>query len=524
MSTPTNEKKLFLLDAYALIFRAYYAFIKNPRYNTKGLNTSAVLGFTNSLDEILRKEKPSHIAVVFDPPGPTFRNEMFKEYKANRDETPEDIKKSVPYIKQVIKGFNIPVIEAEGFEADDTIGTLAKQAEKEGFTVYMVTPDKDFGQLVSDNIFMYKPKRGGKDNEILGKKEICELYGIEQPEQVIDILSIWGDAADNIPGIKGIGKKTSKKLIAKFGSTEELFKNSHLLKGKQKENVEDSEEKIKLSKILVTIRTDVPVNFDAKMYTLDSPNKQELLSLFEELEFRALSTRIFPNETTQSSTVSNSPQQQSLFGNSEKTEEVVTSGYSSYNDKKHSYSKVETAYEIEELKDKLLKQKEFSFDTETTSINALQAELVGISFAWEENKAYYIPFPEDREAAMEILAILTPVFENHTILKIGQNLKYDYTVLRNYNIRVAGPLFDTMIAHYLIDTNGKHNLTALSKQYLNYEPIEIESLTGKKVKEGAMRRADPDKVSIYAGEDSDLCLKLKPILWDELEKNNLRKP
>jgi DNA polymerase I len=523
MNTKDNEKKLFLLDAYALIFRAYYAFIKNPRYNSKGLNTSAILGFTNTLNEILSKEQPDYIGVAFDPPGPTFRNTMYEEYKANRDETPEDIKKSVPYIKEILRAFRIPVIEVENFEADDTIGTLAKKAEKEGFTVYMVTPDKDYGQLVSENIYMLKPKRGNKEQELLGKKEICELYNIERPEQVIDILAIWGDTSDNIPGIPGVGQKTSKKLIAKYGSAEGLLQNSHKLKGKQKENVENSKDLIALSKKLVTIKTDVPVEFNSKDYLLESIDEKLLLEIFDDLEFKTLAKRLIPEKAKE---VSKKSVQTSLFGDDDATQGQTTalgSSYQTYNAEKQNYTACESPYEIEELVKKLASSKAFCFDTETSSANPHKAKLVGIAFAYRENEAFYVPLPEDEETVRDILSILAPVFENEKIQKIGQNIKYDLIVMSNYGQKVNGPLFDTMIAHYLIDADSKHNLTALAEQYLNYTPIEIESLIGKKASDGAMRKVPIEKITAYACEDADICFKLKGVLEKKLAESNMSK-
>ncbi len=518
----SNGKKLFLLDAYALIFRAYYAFIKNPRYNSKGLNTSAILGFTNTVHEILQKEKPDYMGVVFDPPGKNFRDEIFPEYKANRDATPEDIKLSVPYIKKILNAMKIPVVEIPGFEADDTIGTLAKKAEKEGFTVFMVTPDKDYGQLVSDNIFMYKPKRGNKDTEILGKTEICELYGIEKPEQVIDILAIWGDSADNIPGIPGIGEKTSKKLIAKFGTAENLIKNVNQLKGKQKENVANSKELVTRSKILVTIKIDVPVEFNSEEYKTTTANYTELEKLFNELEFNALKTRMFPQAPKKATNKKDETKQKSLFAQ-EESEEVISSENTrkKYNPTKQTYQTLESPYEIEELAKKLNSVKEFCFDTETDAADAHKAQLVGIAFSFKANEAFYIPIPEDKETAGEILKILSPALENEDILKIGQNIKYDLLVLSNHNQKVKGKLFDTMIAHYLIDTDSKHNLTYLSEKFLNYSPIEIEEIAGKKITDGTMRKVALEKITTYACEDADLTFQLKHILKQKLEADDL---
>ncbi|MCF6366875.1 MAG: DNA polymerase I [Bacteroidales bacterium] len=514
----SNEKKLFLLDAYALIFRAYYAFIKNPRYNSKGLNTSAVLGFTNTLDEILRKEKPTHIAVVFDPPTGNFRSEIFPEYKAHRDATPEDIIKSVPHIKNIISAFNIPIYEIPGFEADDTIGTLAKKAELAGFTTYMMTPDKDFGQLVSDKIFMYKPKRSGNDAEVLGKKEICEKYGIESPEQVIDILAIWGDTADNIPGIPGVGEKTSMKLIQKYKTVDGIYEHLNELKGKQKENVENSKDLVKLSKELVTISLEVPVELNEAELEINKPDYLKLGELFKMLEFTALAKRIIPGKQEVVS-------QGSLFGDTETRAEQNTSteSYDNFKDiynSEHNYLLIETEEEIKNLVSKLGKTKEFCFDTETTGIDPHIAELVGISFSYRKYEAYYIPFSEDIEKTKSKLSLLKSVLENSAIKKIGQNIKYDIIVLANYDIKVSGKLFDTMLAHYLLEPAKRHNMTVLAETYLNYSPVSIETLIGKKGKNQlSMRAVSVETVKEYAGEDADITLRLKEVLEKELEKD-----
>ncbi len=516
---PTPEKKLFLLDAYALIFRAYYAFIKNPRYNSTGLNTSAILGFTNTLDEILKKEKPSHIAVVFDPPARSFRKEMFPEYKANRDATPEDIIKSVPYIKDIIKAFNIPIYEIEGYEADDTIGTLAKKAEKNGFFTYMMTPDKDFGQLVSDKIFMYKPKRRGNEAEVLGEKEICDKYGIDSPEQVIDILAVWGDTADNVPGIPGVGEKTSVKLIQKYKNIEGLYAHLHELKGKQKENVENSKDTVILSKKLVTIATDVPVALNEKELERTAPDYKKLEELFKNLEFNALAKRIIPSKQEAS--------QGSLFGDTvQKTsetkeqEEAYTPDYKNITNSEHNYILLEDEAEIEQLLAKLEKCTEFCFDTETSGINPHNAELVGISFSLRPYEAYYLALPEERAAAIKLLQFFKPLLENPNIKKIGQNIKYDIIVLAGYGIQVQGKLFDTMLAHYLLAPSKRHNMTVLAQTYLNYNPVSIETLIGKKGKnQGSMRNVAVEEIKEYAGEDADITLQLKQLLEKELAKN-----
>jgi len=502
-----------LLDAYALIFRAYYAFIKNPRYNTAGLNTSAILGFTNTLDEILKKENPSHIAVIFDYPAPTFRNKIYPEYKANRDATPEDIKKSVPYIKDIIKAFNIPVYEKEGFEADDVIGTMAKKSENFGFKTFMMTPDKDFGQLVSENIFMYKPKRFGNNAEILGKKEICEKYRIEDPLQVIDILAIWGDTSDNIPGIPGIGEKTAIKLISKYKSVEGIYEHINELKGKQKENIIKSKDLVKLSKKLVTIVTDVPVKFEEETLKRQTPDYRKLKEIFKELEFRALSQRIIPGERQ-------SVSQGSLFGNDEISENFTENTESSFKTVKtaeHNYIKADTEEDLNRLISNLEKQKEFCFDTETTGTDPHSAKIIGISFSYRKHEAFYVPLISDTK---KILNKLKPVLENPEIKKIGQNIKYDIIVLAYEGINIKGKLFDTMIAHYLLYPSGRHNMNAMAESFLNYSPVSIEKLIGKKgKKQASMETVDIDILTEYAAEDADITLQLKEVLQKKLAED-----
>ncbi len=508
-----QDNKLFLLDAYALIFRAYYAFIKNPRYNSEGLNTSAILGFTNTLDEILKKEKPSHIAVVFDYPAPNFRNEIFPEYKANRDATPEDIKRSIPYIKQITEAFNIPIYEIEGYEADDTIGTMAKAAEKEGFATFMMTPDKDYGQLVSENIFIYKPKRFGNAAEVLGKREICEKYKIEDPKQVIDILAIWGDTSDNIPGIPGIGEKTAIKLISKYKSIEGIYEHINELKGKQKENIIKSKELVKLSKKLVTIVTDVPVTFDSAKLKKEEPNFKKLKDIFKSLEFRALAQRIIPEKNT-------SAVQGNLFGmpESPKTVSEQNKDFNNIENIEHNYVKVDSEEDLIRLISNLEKQKEFCFDTETTGTDPHIAEIIGISFSYRKYEAFYVPLSSENKK--DILKRLKPVLENQYIQKTGQNLKYDIIVLSNNGINVRGSIFDTMIAHYLLHPTGRHNMNAMAEIYLNYSPVSIETLIGKKGKNQlSMLDADAEKVADYAAEDADITLQLKNILQEKIKKD-----
>lgn len=518
--TNADKKTLFLIDAYSLIFRAYYAFINNPRVNSKGKNTSAIFGFTNSLNEILKKENPSHIAVVFDPPGGSFRKEIYPAYKANRDATPEDIIYAVPYIKAIIEGFQIPVIEVENFEADDTIGTLAKKAEKEGFTVYMMTPDKDYGQLVSENIMMYKPGRKGKPVEVLGKKEICDYYGIQNPEQVIDILALWGDTADNIPGVPGIGEKTAAKLVSQFGSVEKLLLNVNLLKGKQKENIIASREQLKLSKHLVTIPLDVPVNLDAEKLKRKPLNREILQKVFDELEFKTMSSSILGTQDTKNEPVN----YEGDTTYNDAIETLTTDKFASIETVAHNYQLVKNDEDIASLVLSLSKQKEFCFDTETTGLDIHGSEIVGVAFSFEKHSAYYVYLPSDPEAAKNILQKFKPVFENQNILKIGQNIKFDMQLLKNYEIDVAGPYFDTMIAHYLIQPEQKHNFDFLVAKYLSYQSVKIEELIGAKGKDQKnMREVDPKLITEYAGEDADLTFQLKSVLEKELDKNGFTK-
>lgn len=529
-----GDKKLFLLDAMALIYRAHFAFSKNPRINSKGLNTGVMLGFTNTLLEILEKEKPSHIAVVFDTPAPTFRHKQYEAYKANRQEQPEDISIGIPWVKQIVKAFNIPTLELNGYEADDIIGTLAKQAEKSCYTVYMMTPDKDYGQLVDDHIFLYKPAFMGNAVDVMGPKEICEKWDIENVDQVRDILGLMGDAVDNIPGIPGIGAKTAVKLLKQFGSIEELVKNTDKLKGKQKENVEKYGEQGILSKELATIIQDVPIEYHADDFTVEPPDEENLKALFAELEFKTLTKRVF-GEGVKKSKVKVDEQLGLFTGNDSKADtptEVAeqappiaeTEALDTIYSKPHDYHKVEGEAAIGDLVEYLLKQKELCFDTETTSLNPNDARLVGVSFAYISSEAYYIPFPKDKEKVDAILDQLRPVFEAEQILKIGQNIKYDILVLMNYGIAVKGKLYDTMLAHYLIEPEGKHSMDWLAEQYLNYKPVSIESLIGKKGKnQGNMGDVDPDEVAPYASEDADITLQLKTKFDPIIKENKLEK-
>jgi DNA polymerase-1 len=523
------EKKLFLLDAYALIFRAYYAFISNPMKNSKGMPTSTVFGFTLALEEVLRKEAPTHIAVVFDPPGPTFRHNMFPEYKANRDATPEDIKTAVPYIKNLLGAFNIPVIEVPGYEADDVIGTMAKEAEKEGFTVYMMTPDKDFAQLVSEQVLMYKPGRGGAAPEVLGPAEVREKFLVKRSEQVIDILALMGDAADNIPGARGIGEKTAKKLIGQYETVEGVYAHIDELKGKQKENLENSKEQVKLSKELATIALDVPVNETPDDLVRKNINRDALTNIFNELEFKALANRILeqsPEAIAKDSapgkkkTKAGSDQQGSLFGDPSENEGVVReSNLASIDSIEHQYRLISSKADIEELAKELSGLKSFCFDTETTGLDPLEAELVGIAFSWEAHQAVYIALGEDREETKKWLGPLKEVLCNESIEKVGQNLKYDLHILKNYDIDVKGYLFDTMLAHFILKPEHKHNLNVLAEQYLDYSMVEIETLIGKKGnRQSSFRSVAPEKACEYAGEDADITWQLAGILKKEIKE------
>ena len=526
----SNQKRLFLLDAFALIFRGYYAFIKNPRINSKGMDTSAIMGFTNSLLDVIKREKPDHLAVCFDKGGSVSRTAMFTDYKANRDETPEAIRIAVPYIQEILKAMHIPVIEKAGFEADDIIGTLAKQAEKEDFKVFMVTPDKDFAQLVSENIFMYRPARMGNGIEIWGIPEVKAKFEIERPEQVIDYLGMMGDAVDNIPGLPGVGDKTAKKFLKEYGSMEALLENTHEIKGKLKEKIEANKELGLLSKELATILLDVPVTFEADSYALTSPDEQAVSALFEELEFRRMAEnfkKIFGAPTANLKTPkekapsqpSQEGQQFDLFaapGSGTITESSVDNRKNlKTND--HWYQHVNSTLASAQLLKELLQQKSVCFDTETTSLNALEAELVGIAFSWNKGKGYYLALPEDKTEVLEILDPFKAFFEHPEIEKIGHNLKYDLKVLRNYDIHVKAPLFDTMIAHYLINPDMRHNMDILAETYLNYSAQSITELIGKKGKnQGTMREVSLEQQTEYAVEDADITLQLKEYFHEEM--------
>jgi len=516
----SQNKKLFLLDAMALIYRAYFAFSKNPRINSKGLNTSAILGFANTLYDVLKNEKPTHIGVAFDLMGPTVRHEGFVDYKANREKMPEDLAASIPYINELLKGFNIPILGVEGYEADDVIGTLAKRAEQEGFFTYMMTPDKDFGQLVSENIFMFKPPRMGNKAEIWGVKEVCERYGIKHPEQLIDILGLWGDASDNIPGVPGVGEKRAKELIAEFGSVENLLQNTDKLKGKQKENVENFAHQALKSKELATIILDVPIEFDEADLKIAEPNPEALKQLFDELEFRNFAKRFFTDLSVKEGDGQKSVQAELFMdSNNEETEEKKTREIQTLQNTKHSYHLVENEKQANELANKLSKLKSFCFDTETTGLDPNSSELVGMSFAHKPGEAWYVALPDNYNDASRLTRIFKPVLENPKIQKIGQNIKFDISILKWYDIDVQGPIFDTMIAHYLLQPDLRHNMDYLSETYLNYKPMPISNLIGKKGKNQlSMRDVDLKLITEYAAEDADVTLQLKQLFEPELKE------
>ena len=509
--------KMFLLDAYALIYRAYYAFIKNPRINSKGLNTSAIMGFVNTLNEVMTKENPTHLGVAFDPSGPTFRHIEFPEYKAQREACPEDIKTAVPIIKKILEAYRIPVLEVEGFEADDVIGTLATKAGMSGIETYMLTPDKDYGQLVGNNVYMYRPRHNG-GYEVMGTQEVIEKYGIDNTSQVIDLLGLMGDASDNIPGCPGVGEKTAVKLIKEFGSIESLLLNTDKLKGAQKKKVEENAELIKMSKYLATIKTDVPIELDLDALQVKDANQQELEKLFEELEFKTFAKRILKKDKQEQKKQN---LQLDLFAEfpTEGKEETEFSSFETLKTTRHEYKLVEKEDEIKQICDYFLTKEILSLDTETTSLSPIDAELVGLSFSVKENEAFYVPVPADQDEARKIVDLLRPVYENEKILKVGQNLKYDYEVLMKYGVRLAGKMFDTMLAHYVIQPELRHNMDYLAEIYLNYKTIHIDELIGPKGKnQKNMRDLRPQDVYEYAAEDADVTLKLKNKLEGELKK------
>jgi DNA polymerase-1 len=541
-----SQKRLYLLDAYALIFRGYFAFIKNPRINSKGMDTSAIMGFMNALMDVIKREKPDHLAVAFDKGGSDYRFEMYQEYKAHRDETPEAIKIAVPYIQELLKAMHIPIIEKAGFEADDLIGTLAKQAEKEDFKVFMVTPDKDFAQLVSENIFMYKPARMGNDIEIWGIPEVLSKFEIERPEQVIDFLGMMGDAADNIPGLPGVGEKTAKKFLAEYGSMENLLANTHQLKGAIKDKIEANKELGLLSKKLATILLDCPVTFDETDFELSKPDVEKTDALFQELEFRQMKTQfdkyfgtgndydeIETNGNGNEKIVKKAPVKKSneeqfdLFGFTDEESEDAKSNsfYATLETTEHFYQIIQGDLPVKLLLQNLMNQTSVCFDTETTGIDALNAELVGMSFSYEKGKAFYVPFPENKVEALVLADKFKPFFQSESIEKIGQNIKYDLKILSHYGISIRGKLFDTMIAHYLINPDMRHNMDVLSETYLKYSPKSIEDLIGKKGKgQKSMRDISLEEIKEYAAEDADITFQLKqnfsPIL-DKAETKNL---
>ena len=532
-----STEKLFLLDAYALIYRAYYALIKNPRVNSKGFNTSAVFGFVNTLEEVLKKEQPTHIGVAFDPAGPTFRHEAYEQYKAQREETPEVIRLSVPVIKDIIRAYRIPILEVAGYEADDVIGTLATEAGRRGITTYMMTPDKDYGQLVGGCVYMYRPKHTG-GFEKMGTEEVKAKFAISDTRQVIDMLGLMGDASDNIPGCPGVGEKTAQKLIAQFGSIENLLANTDQLKGALKTKVESNREQIGFSKFLATIKTDVPIELDMDALVREEPDADALRRIFDELEFRSLIDRVLgkPTSTPLSGTASAGP----LFAQAEETPRTAPTqgdlfaifpGEGTDNGKDSNldtletiqvdYQLVENEAEIRQLVQKLLTSEILSIDTETTSTEPMEAELVGASFSDAENRAWYVPIPADRNQALATVNLLRPLYENEHSLKVGQNIKYDMIVLKNYGIHVAGPLFDTMLAHYVIQPELRHNMDYLAEIYLHYRTIHIDQLIGAKGKgQKSMRDLPPAEVYRYACEDADVTLKLKNVLAEEMEKQH----
>ena len=518
-----NSKNLFLLDAYALIYRGYYAFIKNPRINSKGTDTSAILGFMNSLFEIIRTQNPDYLAVAFDKGGSVTRSEMFEEYKSNRDKTPEPILVAIPYIKKILEGMKIPILEKEGFEADDIIGTVAKDAEENNFKVYMVTPDKDFAQLVSHNIFLCKPARMGNSMEVWGVDEVKDKFEVESPDQVIDYLGMMGDSVDNIPGLPGVGDKTAKKFIKQYGSLENLLQNAHEVTGKLGEKIIENKELGVLSKKLAKIILDVPIDYNLDEFKLSDPDKEIVLKVFDELEFRRIKEtffKIFGTNSNQLEEKGAEVVQGDLFSETYNLE----SNKDSLNGSKSIYQRIESFEELKLLVEKMMKQEIVAFDTETEGLNALETDIVGISFSWQKGIGYYLPVKNNKSVHEKSFEILKPFFESTEIIKVGHNIKFDIQVLHKYNVKVSSPIYDTMVAHYLINPDMRHNLDTLSESYLNYSPISIESLIGKKGKNQiSMRDVSIDKITDYASEDADITLQLKSIFDKEIEVNNLSK-
>ena len=526
--------KLFLLDAYALIYRSYYAFIKFPRINSKGVNTSAIFGFVNTLEELLKKENPTHIAIAFDPPGPTFRHEAYEQYKAQREETPEVIRQSVPIIKDIIKAYNIPLLEVMGYEADDVIGTIAKKAAKQGLDVYMMTPDKDYGQLVEPHVYIYKPKYGSNDVDVLDEEKVKSKFLLQEPKQIIDLLGLMGDASDNIPGCPGVGEKTAQKLLQEFGSIENLLENTDKLKGALKQKVEDNKEMILFSKFLATIKTDVPIEFDLKACEREEPDWDKIQEIFNELEFRGLLNRVVTKPEEKRPPAPTGPVQGDLFApavavqgdlfgkSSAEGIREEASRFENITSTAHQYHLVEKEEDLKALIGKIEALDFIAFDTETTGVDPLTAELVGFSFSFTKNEAYYVPVPENQEETRKIVLRFKEVLEDKKRLKIGQNIKYDIIVLRKYGIKVAGPYFDTMIAHYLLNPELRHNMDYLAEIYLNYKTVPIDELIGPKGKNQLSMRVVPvEQVKEYAGEDADITLQLKLKLEKELHEQGM---
>ena len=539
--------KLFLLDAYALIFRAYYAMIRSPRYNSKGMNTSAVFGFVNTLDEVLKKENPTHIGIAFDPAGPTFRHEIFPQYKAQREETPEDIRKAVPYIKEIIKAYRIPILEVTGFEADDVIGTLSKKADEKGVFCYMMTPDKDYAQLVSDRVSIYRPRLGDKADEILTPEKVCQKYGLSYPTQMIDLLGLMGDASDNIPGCPGVGEKTAQKLIEQFGSIEGLLARTDELKGALKVKVTENVEQIRLSRFLATIKRDVPIELNMEELKREEPDFDKLKEIYAELEFRSLLSKMEGSHTEEKvrsekqgslfDAPGNTPQQGDLFGNPVSTPQMASeaskitgngpsdgffSNLNGLESRKHSYHLADTKEKRTEILQLFGSVESFAFDTETDNVNAIDAHLVGMSFSKQEDEAWYVPVPADEAEARAVVGEFAPLLHHPHTLKIGQNIKYDYMVMQNYGVEIGGPLFDTLIAHYLLQPELRHNMDFMAEVYLNYRTIHIEDLIGERGKgQLNMRDLSPALICDYACEDADVTLKLKHVLEKELKKQGV---
>jgi DNA polymerase-1 len=514
-----SAKTLLVLDAYALIYRAYFAFISRPIKTSKGQNTSAIYGFTKSLLDALKRFDPTHVAVAFDISGKTFRTELYPEYKANRQETPEDIRSAIPVIKEIIRAMNITILEKQGYEADDIVGTLAKQAEPLGFDVMMMTPDKDYGQLLTDKVVMVKPSRSGTDIETVTAEDFCKGYGIKNPMQFKDILALWGDTSDNIPGVPGIGEKTAAKLIAQYGSIEEIYKNIDELSKGQREKLLENREQLDMARILVEIKTDVPVDIDFEKLQRVQPNAEELKRLFDELEFRTLSRDVFGETKPQEKP---KPVQTSLFGDNDFAVPATEPSLKTINDVQHSYKLVDADKDIDALIEQLMAVKEFCFDTETTGLEHHTSKLVGLSFSIDALTAWYVPIPNNDTKAKTLLQRFKPLFENDKIDKVGQNIKFDLLMLKYYDIELRGKLNDTMLGHYLLEPDMRHNLNILSENLLGYKPIGIEELIGKKGnRQLNMRNIDPQKIAVYAAEDADLAMQLKKILWERLEKENL---